>query len=80
MKFKGYNIYVSDKPSKKYYAVVNNKKVHFGARGYDQYFDKLGHYEKYNHYDEERRERYYKRHKINYPKGSPDWFSKNILW
>ncbi len=80
MKFDEYDIYVSDLPNKKYYAIVNGKKVQFGAKGYDQFHDKLGHYKAYDHNDPIRRENYYKRHKINYPKGSADWFSKNVLW
>ena len=80
MKYKGYEIFVSDKPDKKYYALVGNKKVYFGAKGYEQYKDKLGHYSKYDHNDKTRRDRYYARHKKNYPEGTADWFSKKILW
>lgn len=80
MKFEGFDIYISDKPAKKYYAVVGKKKVYFGARGYEQFHDKLGHYKKYDHNDVTRKNSYYKRHNINYQKGSADWFSKNILW
>lgn len=37
----------------------------FGAIGYEQYFDKLGYYSKYNHNDKERRRLYHLRHKKN---------------
>ena len=78
--YKGYEIYVSDKPEKKYLALVNNRRVYFGAYGYEQYKDKFGYYSEWNHLDKNRRDRYYARHSINYPEGSADWFSKNILW
>ena len=79
-RYKGYDIYVSDKKDKKYYAIVKNRKVYFGARGYGQYKDKLGYYKQYDNLDKEKRERYYARHKKNYPEATPDWFSKEILW
>lgn len=80
MKFKGYDIFVSDRKDKKYYALVGKKKVYFGAKGYEHFKDKLGHYSYLDHNDKKRRDRYYARHKIDYPEGSADWFSKNILW
>lgn len=79
-KYKGYDIYISDKPNKKYYAIVGNKKVYFGAKSYEHYFDIFGHYKHLNHYNKDRRNLYYKRHNKNYPEGSADWFSKKILW
>jgi hypothetical protein len=78
--FKGYAIYVSDKPDKKYYAIVNGLKVYFGSRQHEHYYDKLGYYKNQNHNDINRRENYYKRHKKDYHEGSADWFAKNILW
>jgi len=80
MQFEGYEIHVSDDNTKKYYAIVDGKKVYFGARGYQQFYDKLGHYKKFNHNDPVRKANYHKRHNIDYPKGSADWFSKKILW
>lgn len=47
---------------------------------YDQYKDKIGYYSMYDHKDKKRRDNYYKRHNKNYPKYSPDWFSKKFLW
>lgn len=78
--YKGYLIFVSDKPLKKYYALVNNKKVYFGDSRYEQYYDKLGYYKNLNHKDERRRNMYYKRHGLEAKKGSAKWFSHNILW
>jgi hypothetical protein len=80
MKFKGYYIYISDKPNKKYYALVKNKKIYFGDSKYQHYKDKLGFYKYLDHNDKDRKKRYYLRHPKDYPKGSADWFSKKILW
>ena len=59
---------------KKYDAVINDKKVSFGAIGYSDFTKRK---------DEERKERYIARHKVN-----QDWkdyntagfWAKNILW
>lgn len=81
MKFKGYNIYKSDKLKKKYYALVNNKKVYFGDTSYQHYKDKLGVYSYLNHLDPKRRKLYKSRHEKNrHIKGSAGWFSDQILW
>jgi hypothetical protein len=91
-KYKLIGFKISDRLDKKYYAILQNRKtkefnkVYFGAikkNGipYDQYFDKLGYYKKYNHGDILRRSRYRKRHKndINKPYSS-SWFSLMYLW
>lgn len=75
-----YPIYASDKPAKKYYALVNGKRVYFGATGYQQYKDRVGLYSKDDHLDPERRARFYMRHPVDYPEGSADWFAKKVLW
>lgn len=76
-----YPIYLAPKSSvKKYYATVNNKRVYFGSKFHEQYFDQIGYYKALNHNDKERRKRYYLRHNVNYPRGSADWFSKKLLW
>ena len=73
---------------KKYDAVLENKKskterrVPFGARGYDQYKDKaLGLYSGRDHNDTKRRDLYRKRHageeKAKYSSG---YFSWKYLW
>ncbi len=80
MKFEGYDIHVSDRKDKKYYAVVDGKKVYFGAKGYEHYKDVLGHYSNLDHLDKKRRTAYYKRHNTDYPKGTADWFAKKVLW
>ena len=65
----------SNTKGKKYDAVISdNKKVSFGATGYSDFT---------KHKDEERKERYIARHKVN-----QDWkdyntagfWAKNILW
>jgi len=79
--FKGYNIYVSNKYPKKYYALVGNKKVYFGDVRYEHYYDKMGYYSNLNHLNKERRRLYRLRHKATHNKiGSPSWFSWYILW
>ena len=68
---------------KKYTAILpDGKKVSFGALGYQQYKDTtpLKLYSNLDHNDKERRDRYYARHPKDYPKYSPDWFSKKYLW
>jgi hypothetical protein len=69
----------------KYTAYIKNdndhiNKVKFGAIDYNHYYDLLKYYRKLNHLDTNRRNNYYSRHSIDYPKYSPDWFSKKILW
>jgi len=79
--YKGYPIYLSERVNKKYYAVVNNHKVHFGDKRYEHYFDKMGHYSNLDHNDKERRKRYKQRHeKDRHIKDSAGWFADNILW
>lgn len=79
--FNGYPIYVSDKPLKKYYAIINNKKVYFGDVRYQHYYDKMGYYKALNHLDAERRRLYLIRHRHNKDNvGSPGWFSAQVLW
>ena len=54
---KKYYPYKSDKPEKKYYIITNtNKKIYFGAAGYEDFT---------THKDEERKQRYITRHKKN---------------
>ena len=72
----------SSAEGKKYTAIVDGRKVHVGALGYQQFHDRtpLRLYSALDHNDPERRRRYYLRHPKNYPKYSPDWFSKHYLW
>ena len=70
-----------------YDAILKNKKtgelrrIPFGAKGYEQFKDQLGHYSSLDHNDEKRRDNWIKRHKRNLDyKFSSAWFSKNILW
>ena len=54
----------STRKGKKYMASVGGKWIHFGATGYEQYFDStgLGVFTDDNHLDEDRRKRWYQRH------------------
>ena len=64
----------SNTKGKKYDAVINDKKVSFGATGYNDFTE---------HKDEERKERYIARHKVNQDwKGynTAGFWAKNILW
>ena len=73
----------SKNPNKKYtvYDSKTNKKItDFGARGYQQYYDKIGMYSKLNHLDKERRRRYYARHGKRAKRLSAKWFSHRFLW
>lgn len=78
--YKGYDIYLSTRKDKKYMAKVGNKFIHFGQIGYEHYHDKMGYYKILNHNDKERRRLYYLRHGKEAIKGSPKWFSHNVLW
>jgi len=79
--YQGYDIYLSDKYPKKYFALVNNKKIYFGDQRYQQYYDKMGHYNFLNHDDKNRRRLYKLRHqKDRMKKGSAGWFADKILW
>jgi hypothetical protein len=84
---------VSDRPLKKYYAILENKKtkkqvkIYFGGikpdgTPYEQYKDNvLGFYSKYDHLDKARRQRYITRHNNDINKAySPSWFSLKYLW
>ncbi len=82
-----YKPFVSKAKNKKYSVYVKDdnksgiKLIHFGDKRYEQFFDKLGHYEKLNHNDPKRRKRYYDRH--GKEKGSKDmakYWSHTILW
>ena len=68
---------------KKYVAILpDGKRVNFGAIGFSQYRDDvpLKLYSSLDHLDKHRRDLYYKRHNKDYPKYSPDYFSKLYLW
>ena len=77
----------SDKPEKKYKAIFidpttkREKTVYFGDTGYEQYKDRtpLKLYSALDHKGPKRHELYYKRHPIDFPKYSADWFSKKIF-
>ena len=80
---KHFKIEKSNKPHKKYMAIMEDGSVvHFGDSRYQQYQDRtpLKLYKNLDHHDEKRRALYYKRHPHNYPKYSADWFSKHFSW
>jgi len=69
-------LYISDNPNKKYYVLDNEKKVYFGAMGYEDFT---------KHKDEERRQDYLNRAtkikgKWKDNKYSPNNLAINILW
>lgn len=74
-------------PNNKKYSVYVLKDgkirlIHFGAIGYQQYYDKIGRYQAYDHLDKKRRENYRKRHhkdNINDP-SFPGYWSYHYLW
>lgn len=81
--YQGYDIYLSDKPDKKYYAIVNNRKVYFGGdpRHYQHYYDKLGFYSHLDHHDDIRRKNFKSRfNSMRHKRGSASWFSDQLLW
>jgi hypothetical protein len=77
---KYYFPYPSDKPEKKYYIITkDNKRVYFGAAGYEHFSS--------GHKDEERKQRYIKRHEKNESKfwnksgiDTPSFWSRFLLW
>lgn len=82
-KFRNYDIYLSDRPDKKYYSLVNNKKVYFGGDPlrYQHYEDKIGYYKYLDHHDEKRRKQFQARFKhCKDVVGSPCFFSYYLLW
>jgi hypothetical protein len=79
----GFLFVPSSRGFKKYDAFLENGNYigSFGDKRYQHYRDSISNYYKHlNHYDEKRRNRYFKRHPHNYPVGSPDWFSKRYFW
>ena len=80
---------VSHLPTKKYNAVLKNRKsgrelrIPFGAIGYEQFKDTtgLGAYTKDDHLNDKRRQNYIKRHSNDKNKPyAPSWFSLKYLW
>ena len=82
----GYLFVVSPGSTKKYKVYKNNKFItSFGGvrkngKPYEQFFDKIGYYKKYNHLDNNRKNLYYKRHGRNAKFESAKWFSHRYLW
>jgi len=83
----------SEKPLKKYKAILQNKKtgknvsIHFGGirdngKPYEQWKDStgLGLYTKYNHRDKERRKRYQNRHNKEKPSFKKYWSAGYFSW
>ena len=75
---KYYYPYKSDKPDKKYYIITkDNKRVYFGAAGYEHFSS--------GHKDEARKQRYINRHEKNedWTKSGLDtagFWSRWLLW
>lgn len=83
-----YTFRQSTRRDKKYDALLSDGRiVPFGGiqrngEPYAQFKDRtpLKLYSAYDHNDPKRRERYYKRHKVDYPPYSADWLAKRFLW
>ena len=83
----GYEFIKSRRKNKKYDVYKNDKYlVSFGAirtNGipYEQYYDKIGLYKRYNHLDKTRQLNYMKRHfkDIN-KRETAGWFAYHYLW
>lgn len=79
-----YKPFVSTAKNKKYsvYVMKDNKKrlIHFGDSRYGQFKDKIGHYKKLDHGDEQRKKNYYSRHGPSNDKNSARYWSHKILW
>ena len=79
MKVHYYYPYKSDRPEKKYYIITKSeKKVYFGAAGMSDFTI---------HKDEDRKNRYIKRHEKNESKfwnksgiDTPSFWALNLLW
>ncbi len=73
---KKYYPYKSHKPTKKFYIITNdNKKVYFGASGYEHFTE--------GHLDERRKLAYISRHRKNEDWGDPNtagYWSMWFLW
>jgi hypothetical protein len=73
---KNYYPFKSDRPTKKFYIITNdNKKVYFGASGYEHYTS--------GHLDERRKFAYISRHRKNEDWGDPNtagYWSMWFLW
>ena len=82
MKLDNLEFQLSEKKDKKLKVYYNNKWIHFGKKGYQHYFDKLGHYSHLNHLDLKRKQNYYKRFgkKEDAIFESAKYFSHNYLW
>lgn len=79
--YKGIPIFLSNRINKKYYALFNGEKVHFGDSRYEHFYDKMKYYSHLNHNDRKRRILYKKRHeKDRHVVGSAGWFADQILW
>jgi hypothetical protein len=85
-----YEYFISDKPAKKLYALVEGKKIYFGDTSYEHFKDATGLLPKsQNHLDEKRRKSYLARaSKIKDKSGnltstnptSPNYHAIKILW
>lgn len=77
-----YKPVVSNRKEKKYMVLTKKGVIHFGARGYGQFKDKLGHYSHLDHKDPKRKKSYYDRHgdKNTKNKESAKYWAHKILW
>jgi len=84
--YRGYPIFLSDKPDKKYYAVVRSvksnrlNKIYFGDTSSYHYHDVIGYYKSLDHLDESRRKNFKSRQVYRNLVGSAAWFADKLLW
>lgn len=81
-KLDGYIFVAPSRRKGKKYDVYKDMKyiTSFGAKSYEQYFDKIGYYSTLNHLSKRRRDLYYARHGKTNNKTSARYFSNKYLW
>lgn len=80
-----YEPFVSKAKGKKYSVYVKSpsggkKLIHFGAKGYPQFRDRIGHYSSLDHKDPKRRKSYLARHGNKTDKNTAGWWAQHKLW
>jgi hypothetical protein len=66
-------LYESNQKNKRFMAIINGKKYHFGSQGSSTYID---------HHDKKKRENYIKRHQVreDWDEVNPGSLSRYLLW
>lgn len=77
-KNKKYDVYILNYEDSKHPNI--NYLLSFGDKRYQHFYDKFSYYSDLNHYDENRREKYFKRHGYTNDVSSAKFWSNNFLW